>query len=288
MMGELKTRMEIPFPVFAESMEEEQKARQLAQRLGCEYAGLLADFPESMTGEMEGLASAALVAGKAGLWLEGQASRMKGERVRIRGDFLSLLPRIRTASLRSELLIRASGINKMMGTKDSSPPAAFDATAGMGEDSFLLAAAGFTVLMCEKDPVIAALLQDTLDRAMADDRLRTIASRMTLIEGDSISVMKSLRGMTVILLDPMFPMRTKSALVKKKFQLIHLLEKPCEDEVRLLQAAMQADPGRILIKRPAKGPCLADQKPSFSLTGKAIRYDCLLRPYAMSGDGLLE
>jgi len=83
----------------------------------------------------------------------------------------------------------------------------------------------------------------------------------------------------VILLDPMFPERTKSALVKKKFQLLHLLEKPCDDEAGLLSAAMKTNPGRILIKRPAKGPWLAGVKPSFSLAGKAVRYDCLLPPY---------
>jgi len=42
---------------------------------------------------------------------------------------------------------------------------------------------------------------------------------------------------------------------------------------------MKTNPGRILIKRPAKGPWLAGVKPSFSLAGKAVRYDCLLPPY---------
>lgn len=261
------------FPVFAESKEEEYKARKLAEKMGCEYAGLRND-PLNNT---EGSLPAALVAGREGLWLEGEGVRMKG-------DFQTLIPRIRTASLRSELLIKGSGINKM--AKEGHAPLAIDATAGMGEDSFLLAAAGFTVILCEKDPVIAALLQDALDRAASDDRLRDTVLRMTLIEGDSIEFMKSLpekkgpeKEADLILLDPMFPQRTKSALVKKKFQLIHLLEKPCEDEVILLQAAMQANPGRILIKRPVKGPWLANRKPSFSLAGKAIRYDCLLRPY---------
>ena len=46
-------------------------------------------------------------------------------------------------------------------------PRAVDATAGLGEDSLLLAAAGFEVTLCEADPVIAVLLEDALTRAAA-------------------------------------------------------------------------------------------------------------------------
>ena len=42
---------------------------------------------------------------------------------------------------------------------------AVDATAGFGEDSLLLAAAGYNVELYEYDPVIAALLRDALRRA---------------------------------------------------------------------------------------------------------------------------
>ena len=74
----------------------------------------------------------------------------------------------------------------------------------------------------------------------------------------------------------MFPERTKSALVKKKFQLLHLLERPCENEAALLDAALSAHPKRVVIKRPAKGPYLAGVKPSYSLTGSAVRFDCIV------------
>ena len=67
-------------------------------------------------------------------------------------------------------------------------------------------------------------------------------------------------------------------LKKKKFQLIHHLEKPCEDEEALLNAAIAAKPRKILIKRPVKGPYLCGRKPSYSIAGKAVRYDCLVFP----------
>ncbi len=48
----------------------------------------------------------------------------------------------------------------------------------------------------------------------------------------------------VVLLDPMFPARTKSAAVKKKFQLLHLIEQPCADEEELFEAAVAAGRSR--------------------------------------------
>ena len=154
-------------------------------------------------------------------------------------------------------------------------PVAIDATAGLGEDSLLLAAAGFRVHLFEYNPVIAALLLDAMERAQEVPELREPVSRMELHLGDSIEAMNraedSIGGIPdLVLLDPMFPERQKSALVKKKFQLIHRLESSC--------AAIAAGPRKILIKRPLKGPWLAGRKPGYSISGKAVRYDCILLP----------
>ena len=143
----------------------------------------------------------------------------------------------------------------------------------------ILAAAGFEVYLFEYDPVIAALLKDALDRAMEIPELKEAAGRMHFTEGNSIDNMSKLEiAPDVVLLDPMFPARQKSALVKRKFQLLQKLEKPCSDENELLEAALNVKPGRIVIKRPLKGPFLGGMKPSYSLTGKAIRYDCIVIP----------
>lgn len=75
---------------------------------------------------------------------------------------------------------------------------------------------------------------------------------------------------------PWFPERRKSAAVKKKFQLIHHLEAPCQNEGALLAAAISAGPRKVVVKRPAKGPHLAGVKPSHSLAGKAVRYDVII------------
>ncbi len=190
----------------------------------------------------------------------------------MKGDFLQMLPRLKPGRLQGEMLVKAA---KLKGLDHQ--PVAVDATAGMGEDSLLLAAAGYEVYLFEKDPVIAALLDDALERAAQDDSLRETVGRMHLTGGDSIRFMHSGEIQPdLIYLDPMFPARSKSGLIKKKFQLLQQLEQPCSDETELLEAALAAHPRRIVIKRPAKGPYLADRKPSYSIDGKAIRYDCLV------------
>jgi 16S rRNA (guanine1516-N2)-methyltransferase len=197
-------------------------------------------------------------------------------RISIRADFTAELQRLKPSNLNRELLVKAARIKGFEGT-----PTVFDATAGFGEDSLLLAAAGFRVTLCERDPVIAALLKDALRRASGVPELKEIAGRMRLMEGDSLILLPLLtEAPDVILLDPMFPERRKSALVHKKFQLLQQLEKPCTDEEaeKLLRAAMEAGPGKIVIKRPLKGPFLAGVRPGYSLTGKTIRYDCIVLP----------
>lgn len=206
-----------------------------------------------------------LVSGEDGLMLCGNGLSM-------RGDFTHMIPRLRKDRLAGEMLCRAAKLKH-----GPEHPTLLDATAGLGEDSLLLAAAGFDVTLYEYNPVIAALLRDALRRAEDVPELREIAARMHLEEGDSIAAMRALtEPKDVILLDPMFPERQKSALIKKKFQLLQKLECPCTDEEELLQAAIAAAPRKIVIKRPLKGPFLAGRKPDYSMVGKAIRYDCLV------------
>ena len=194
----------------------------------------------------------------------------------MRGDFTKLKKRLQYHNLTHELLVKATKI------KGREALHVIDATAGMGEDSLLLAASGCHVTLYEQDPIIAALLADTLARALEEPSLHDLVARMQLVEGNSTEALQALAKHCarpdVIYLDPMFPERQKSGLVKKKFQLLHYLEAPAEDEDALMQAAIAARPFKIVVKRPAKGPYLAGQKPSYSLDGKAIRYDCYVFP----------
>ena len=184
------------------------------------------------------------------------------------GDFENMLHRVTNGRLQHEMLVRAAKSEKE-GRK------AIDATAGMGEDAFLLAAQGYEVTLYEQNPVIAVLLKDALRRARKHPLLKDIAGRMKLIEGNSIDQMsKLLEPVDVIYLDPMFPARQKSSLINKKLQLIQKLEPPCSAETELFDAAIKTRPSKIIVKRPLKSEFLAERKPSYTLSGKAIRYDC--------------
>lgn len=189
----------------------------------------------------------------------------------VRGDFARLLPRLSQQRLNRELIVRAARI------KGKADPVAVDATAGLGDDSFLLAAAGFHVMLFERNETIAALLKDAILRAQEDERLSPIVRRMRLECSDSASALRSLDYRPdVVFLDPMFPAKSKDAAAKKKLQLLQQLEDPCDDEAELLDAAVTAKPKKVVVKRPLKGAPLAGMKPSYSLSGKAIRFDVLV------------
>lgn len=186
-------------------------------------------------------------------------------------DFSDARRRIAHNALHRELLVRATKLKIPF-----SEATLLDATAGLGDDSFLLAAAGFSVQLYERNPVIAALLKDGVERARADTALHDIALRMSVHEEDSVAALRS--GdihPDVVYLDPMFPERKKSAAVKKKFQLLQRLESP-DEATTILEAALEAHPKKIVVKRPIKGPILGEVTPSYSLKGKAVRYDCIV------------
>ncbi len=234
-----------------------------------EHAAETLGAPLARTAEDAAGATVVLRAGANGLALEGDG-------MTLRQDFGRMLPRLKPGRLRDELLVKAA---RLKGLAPDAHPTVVDATAGLGEDALLLAAAGFRVRLFERNAVISLMLQDALHRAALDPALAEVVARMELSPGDSIA---ELPGMDpapdVVYLDPMFPERTKSAAVKKKFQLLHHLERPCDDEEELLAAAFAARPRKVVVKRPPKGPWLAGKKPSHSIEGKAVRYDCYVLP----------
>ncbi len=212
----------------------------------------------------------------------------------LRADFSSMKRRIARHNLSRENAVRACALNINLLNKSQinmtaeenaaddtevpARPVILDATAGLGEDSFLLAAAGAEVHLYERDPLTAALLRDSLERARKDPdpEIREAALRMHFHEEDSLRAMKELSFVPdVVYLDPMFPERMKSGLVKKKAQILQALEKPCSaaEEEELIESARKTGAKRIVVKRPLKGPVLAGRKPDYSLDGSVVRHD---------------
>lgn len=213
------------------------------------------------------------------LLVEDTGLSLCGGAMTYHGDFEQMLHRITGGRLQHEMLAR-------LAKTDLPHPTAVDATAGMGEDSLLLAACGYTVTMFEQNPVIAALLQDALRRAEKHPVLQPIIRRMHLVQGDSTRLMPKLaEPPALVYLDPMFPARQKSGLIHKKLQLLQKLEQPCAEESALLNAALSVRAQKIIIKRPLKGAPLAGKTPHYCIKGKAIRYDCFHFPANSGASG---
>ena len=166
-------------------------------------------------------------------------------------------------------------IAKAVGIQAGVRPRVLDATAGLGRDAFVLAELGCVVTLIERQPLIAALLADGLQRAQADAEVATIVARMNLLAGNAIDLMKAWRDEApqVIYLDPMFPHRDKTALVKKEMRLFRPLVGADDDAPDLLAAALALATHRVVVKRPRKAPAGAGEKPGYVLEGKSSRFD---------------
>ena len=168
-----------------------------------------------------------------------------------------------------QMIARAVGI--LPGVR----PTVIDATAGLGRDAFVLATLGCEVTLIERQPLIAVLLEDGLVRARNDLAIAPIVARMRLRVGDAIQMMRDWDESVpqVVYLDPMFPHRDKSALVKKEMRLFRPLVGDDPDAGELLEAALALASHRVVVKRPRKAPAVAGDTVSFSLEGNAGRFD---------------
>ncbi|SFR75276.1 16S rRNA (guanine1516-N2)-methyltransferase [Marinobacter daqiaonensis] len=169
-------------------------------------------------------------------------------------------------------------IAKAVGLKRTSESLhVLDATAGLGQDGFVLAGLGQRITMLERSPVIHALLADGLARAAGDEATAAVAARITLIRADSIDWLGARAGgepvADVIHLDPMFPHRDKSAAVKKEMQLFRPIVGDDPDAANLLEAALACARYRVVVKRSRRAPVIPGPAPSLQLEGKSSRYD---------------
>ncbi|WP_298840058.1 class I SAM-dependent methyltransferase [uncultured Salinicola sp.] len=206
-----------------------------------------------------------------GLEIAGDARRYG---LPIRADFVSgaAAHRRRYGGGRGQLVARACGFGKGV------VPQVVDATAGLGRDAFVLASLGAEVLMVERVAAIHALLAAALSQAMDDDEVAEIAGRLSLRHADSATGLAAAvddwaHEPQVVHLDPMFPHREKSALVKKEMRLFRDLAGGDDDAPRLLEAALEVATHRVVVKRPRKAPPIDGPAPKHVLEGKTSRYD---------------
>ncbi len=178
---------------------------------------------------------------------------------------------------------RGQSIAKAVGLKQGVTPTVVDGTAGLGRDAFVLASLGCKVIMVERHPVVAALLEDGLRRAYEDAEIgEWMRDLMSLFHGSSISALadaakSSGTEIDVVYLDPMYPHREKSALVKKEMRVFQTLVGADLDADGLLTPAIALATKRVVVKRPDYAEDLNGVKPSMVLAQKKNRFDVYVK-----------
>ena len=188
-------------------------------------------------------------------------------------DFTSgaLAWRLKTAG-RKQPLAKAVGFHLKSDLK------ILDVTAGLGRDVLFLAHLGADVTLLERHPLISSLLADAIYRLGLQSQYTELSKRLHHDCVDSCVFMQECLDkehcfFDVIYLDPMFPPRRKSALVKKDLQYLHALLGQTIEQADLLLLALQLARQRVVVKRPAWAAPLSDKKPSYCIESKLLRYD---------------
>ena len=171
---------------------------------------------------------------------------------------------------------RKEPIVKAIGLKGNEGWHVVDATPGLGRDAFVLVSVGCKVTMIERSPIVAALLEDGIRRLALS--FPELAAKMSLQHGNSAEVMQYFTGENVnaIYLDPMFPHKKKSALVKKEMRLFQQLLGHDPDADALLPPALELATHRVVVKRPNSADVLAGIKASMAIESKKHRFDVYL------------
>lgn len=176
---------------------------------------------------------------------------------------------------------RGQSIAKAVGLKKGHNPTVVDGTAGLGRDAFVLASLGCKVWLCERHPVVHALLADGLRRAYLDAEIGDwVVKRMRLLPlGMALADVGAFTGeaIDVVYLDPMFPHKKKAALVKKEMRVFHSLVGPDLDADALLPQALQLAIARVVVKRPGYAGFLNEVAPAAQIETKNNRFDLYIK-----------
>jgi 16S rRNA (guanine1516-N2)-methyltransferase len=253
-----KLAANIPVVVVPDSPEQVDAARQLARRL---------DLPLIDPASDQSAMELALTAQRLELRYPNLGAPLFVDFVKGRMGYR------RRCEGRKQPLARAIGL------KGSIYPSVLDATAGLGRDGFILASLGCRMFLVEQSPIIGMLLEDGLERARQVPETAFIVARITLIQTNSIEWMAKLSAHNcpeVVYLDPMYPERSKSALVKKEMRLLRALIGKDENAPLLLKAALECARQRVVVKRPRLAPAIEGPKPNFTLESKNTRFDIYL------------
>ncbi len=176
---------------------------------------------------------------------------------------------------------RGQAIAKAVGLKSGITPSILDTTAGLAGDAFVLATLGCPVTMIERSAIIFTLIENAIERASLNEKFEPILKQgFNIIHRDASDYIKEQISTKatppdVIYIDPMYPHRKKSALVKKDMQILQRLHGADDntDTIALLENALLFAKKRVVVKRPVQAETLSEKKPNTCIKSKKTRYD---------------
>ena len=158
-------------------------------------------------------------------------------------------------------------------------PSILDTTAGLAGDAFVLATLGCPVTLIECSPIIFSLIENAVERATLSEKFQAILKQgFRIINCDSNNyitdqIEKNSAKPDVIYIDPMYPERKKSALVKKDMQILQRLHEKNDSMSELLENALLYAKKRVVVKRPIHAETINNRQPNTCIKSKKTRYD---------------
>jgi 16S rRNA (guanine1516-N2)-methyltransferase len=145
-----------------------------------------------------------------------------------------------------------------------------DLTMGLAQDGFKLAYLGAHVTGVERNPFVAALVKNALERATALECLKHFEVHFGQLQD---FVKTSYEHFDAFYLDPMFSHK-RTALPKKDMQYLADLVDEAEDEsYRECMEFLIKKRKQLVVKRPRQAGPLCGMEPKRVLEGKMIRFD---------------
>jgi 16S rRNA (guanine1516-N2)-methyltransferase len=174
---------------------------------------------------------------------------------------------------------RGQAIAKAIGMRSGVTPSVLDTTAGMAGDAFILATLGCSITLLERSPIIFALIEDAVQRASLSESFAEVLEQGFTIANREANeyireqVEAGISPPDVIYIDPMYPHKKKSALVKKDMQILQRLHGTDDNAGELLDIALAYARKRVVVKRPIQAETISEKKPNTCIKSKKTRYD---------------
>lgn len=190
-----------------------------------------------------------------------------------KGRFIN---RLKQATPKSELLLRALG-------RACEHWHLVDATAGLGMDGCLLASRVQSVTLCERNPVVFALLEDGLQRAQQSDLpiLVQLMAKMRLFLGDARTLLREMNENPpdAVYCDPMFDYQGSSrdkSLPRKEMAGLRDVVGSDADAESLIKSARQVAKLRVVVKTSVQAQDRSQRTNTIQYKGNSSQFSVYL------------